>query len=38
MTIEELKKHVIDLVNNCNDEKLLRRIYLITVVFMGESK
>lgn len=38
MTIKELKKQIIELVEKIDDEALLRRIYLFIVVVAGESK
>nr|DAT09134.1 MAG TPA: hypothetical protein [Caudoviricetes sp.] len=38
MTIEELKKQIIEMTEKIDDEVLLRRIYLFTVVAAGESK
>jgi hypothetical protein len=38
MTVEELKKQIAELVDKIDDEALLRRIYLFTVVIAGENK
>ena len=35
MTVEELKKQIAELVDKIDDEALLRRIYLFTVVIAG---
>ena len=36
--LEELRKAIIEIVNGCNNEKILRHIYLYMVAILGKIK